>query len=146
MQISKLNDIFTTRGAAAALDTARAAMMDDWIIAKLEAGEWGVSHKSAPKPVKRDRIVDHHGDKRIVKTTLGTDALGYSVETLGESGNVVSREGLGKLSLSEARALIGKVIAHPVKEGGKTNDPKVSQGMKGSSTGGGNNKGGQKGK
>ena len=146
MNIAKINDIYTRDGREAALKSARAAMVDDWIIRKLEADEWDVSHKSAPKPVKRDTIVDRHGDKRIVKTTLGTDTLGYSVETLGESGNVVSREGLGKLSLSEARALIGKIIAHPVKEGGKTNDPKVSQGMKGSSTGGGNNKGGQKGK
>ena len=140
MNIAKINEIYSTRGSAAALASARAAMMDDWIIDKLEAGEWDVSHKSAPKPFERDRIVDRHGDKRIVKTTLGAEVLGYSVETLGESGDVVSREGLGKLSLAEARALIGKSISHPIaaNAGTPTNDPKVSQGMKGSSIGGGN--------
>lgn len=40
MNITKLNDIFITRGVAAALDSARAAQMSSWIIQKLENSTW----------------------------------------------------------------------------------------------------------
>lgn len=145
MNITNLNRIFTTRGAAAALDTARAAMMDGWIIRKLEAGEWNVDHKPAPKPVEIRTVVDRVGDNRLVKVTLGRDVLGYQLEVMGESGKVVSIEGLGKLSLAEARALIGKSISHPVPHnaGKPTNDP-TNMCPKGAS-GGGGGKGGQSG-
>ena len=53
MNIAKLNDIFTNRGAAAALASARAAMMDDWIIRALENGTWEPGKKSEPKPAPK---------------------------------------------------------------------------------------------
>lgn len=56
MNITRLNDIFVNRGAAAALASARAAMMEDWIITKLEAGEWEPGKKSEPKPTKHDSL------------------------------------------------------------------------------------------
>lgn len=149
MNIAKLNDIFARQGSAAALQSARAAQMDEWIIRKLEAGEWEPRAKSATtqvqKPTLREvrTIVDRNGDKRLVKVMLGRDFLGYQVELIGQSGEIISTEGLGKLSLTEARAHIGKQISHPLSAGAgkKTNDPAISQGMKGSSSGGGNKKG-----
>jgi hypothetical protein len=144
MNIAKLNDIFARQGSAAALQSARAAQMDDWIIRKLEAGEWEIRAKPVTtlvqKPTLREvrTTVDRNGDKRLVKVMLGRDFLGYQVELTGQSGGIISTEGLGKLSLAEARAYIGKHIAHPMPEnaGKKTNSPAISQGMKGSSTGG----------
>lgn len=153
MNITNLNRIFSTRGAEAALASATAAQMDDWIIDLLRAGKWNPSHKSAAKQIPQSAPrevrtpVDRNGDKRIVKVSLNSQVLGYAVENMGESGQVISTEGLGKLSLTEARTLIGKSISHPqpANAGKPTNDPAISQGMKGSSTGGGN-KGGKKGK
>jgi hypothetical protein len=49
MNIARLNEIFTTRGSAVALQTARVAQMDDWIIKKLEAGQWEPGKKAEPK-------------------------------------------------------------------------------------------------
>jgi hypothetical protein len=147
MQISKLNKIFTTRGPAATLATAVAAQMEPWIIRKLEAGEWEPGKKSAPKPklVETRSTVDRNGDKRLVKVSLNGNFLGYQIETIGESGEVVSRQSLGDMNLTAARNVLGKFILHPTpaNAGKKTNDPTVSRSMKGSSTGGGNNKKGK---
>ena len=145
MNITNLNRIFTTRGAAAALATATAAQMPQWVIAKLEAGQWDVNHKPAPKPREVRQVVDRNGDRRLVKVSLGSEILGYQVEYMGESGDVIRTEGLGKMSLAESRALIGKSISHPIaaNAGKPTNDP-TNMCPKGAS-GGGGGKGGQSG-
>ena len=151
----RINAIGREHGREAALAYAIVSQASYNTRRAIENGTWSFDEKRG-KPAKTEpkvattqrevrQVVDRVADKRIVKVSLGAEFLGYQIEVLGESGDVVSREGLGKLSLAEARALIGKLIAYPVKTGGKTNDPKLSQSMKGSSTGGGN-KGGKKGK
>jgi hypothetical protein len=52
MNIAKINDIYTRDGREAALKSARAAMMDDWIIRKLEADEWEPGKKSEPRAAR----------------------------------------------------------------------------------------------
>ncbi len=52
MNIAKINEIFTARGAAAALASATAAQMDDWIIRALENGTWEPGKKSEPRAAR----------------------------------------------------------------------------------------------
>lgn len=146
MSIAHMNQIGREKGLQAAISYADVAQLPYSIRKRLKAGDWDFDGKpdkkaQSAKPKLREvrQTIDRNGDKRIVKVSLGTKVLGYQVETIGESGDVVSCEGLGKLSLAEARALIGKSINHPVRAnaGTKTNDPTTSRAMKGASTGGG---------
>ena len=154
----RINAIGREQGRAAALAYAVVSMAPYKIRKAIEDGTYNFGHsakaaKSEPKiviPTLRETrtIVDRIGDKRLVKVVLGRDFVGYQLEVMGESGEVVSTEGLSKLSLVEARALIGKSISHPTpaNAGKPTNDPTVSRNMKGSNGGGGDNKKGKKGK
>ena len=54
MSIAHLNSIIATRGLEAGLAYAEAAQMDDWIINKLEAGEWEPGKRFAPQSDHRD--------------------------------------------------------------------------------------------
>ncbi len=157
MSISRMNQIGLEKGLDAAIIYAKVAMIPYPIRKKLESGEWVFGKqpkrvRSVAKPAMAEvrTPVDRVGDKRLVKVTLGRDFLGYQLEVMGESGKVISTEGLGKLSLAEARALIGKSISHPMpaNAGKKTNDPSnmCPKGASGGGSGKGGQIGGKKGK
>ena len=146
MSIAHMNQIGREKGLQAAISYADVAQLLYSIRKRLKAGDWDFDGKpdkkvQSAKPKLREvrQVIDRNGDKRLVKVSLGSDFLGYQVEYMGENGDVIRTEGIGKLSLAEARALIGKSISHPVpaNAGTKTNDPTTSRAMKGASTGGG---------
>lgn len=146
MSIAHMNQIGREKGLQAAISYADVAQLLYSIRKRLKAGDWDFDGKldkkvQSAKPKLREvrQVIDRNGDKRLVKVSLGSDFLGYQVEYMGENGDVIRTEGVGKLSLAEARALIGKSISHPVptNAGTKTNDPTTSRAMKGASTGGG---------
>ena len=122
--IAIINRVFNREGAAAA--AARAEILGEaWVADLIDAGNWNPNKNSGPKPQLSFSDIDRNGDKFIVKVTKGATFLGFNIETRGESGDVVSRKKHGKISLAEARELIGKTISHPVPEGHgmKTNFP-----------------------
>ena len=126
MNITKLNDIFVNRGAVTALASARAAMMDDWIIDLLRAGKWDPSRKTLPKSavpatVFCQKDVDHVGDTYLVKVDRNGAFYGYHTEERGESGEILFAKSLGKVNQTEARAAIGKTVTSVFTESRKTN-------------------------
>ncbi|MEY2665612.1 MAG: hypothetical protein RLZZ480_717 [Candidatus Parcubacteria bacterium] len=94
------------------------------------------------------KAIDRNGDRYLVKVTSPSRKITmYEIENRGQSGEVISTDPLGEVTLAAAREALGKHIVHPEapNAGKKTNDPTVSRSMKGTSSGGGQS-GGKKGK
>ena len=68
MSIAHLNSIIATRGIEAGLKYARVSMMEDWIINKLEAGEWEPGKRFAPQSDQRELPPLRTTPPRIGKT------------------------------------------------------------------------------
>lgn len=106
MNIARLNQIFTTRGPAAALQTARVAQMDDWIIRALEAGEWEPGKKRAAKTVDVETILGSKGDVTLYTVKRAGVLIHIIKQIRGESGEIVSAEPLNTLNIAQAMKII----------------------------------------
>lgn len=106
MNIARLNEIFTTRGVAAALTAAKVAQMADWIIRALEAGQWEPGKKRAVKTADVETILGSKGDVTLY-TVKHDGVLKHIIKQIrGESGKVISAEPLNTLNIAQAMKII----------------------------------------